>query len=151
MLPWPLYIHWAIPFNKGTPHGWFFSVCPRGYRHARITLYSLVNFSKFYEILHELLSVLGCQDEIFVPLLMKSCANKVTRRHEYRVVTRWPSQHYCSSVCLHKIADFGESILSCTRLAQSWRELASTRVQIYTHICIPYLHTDHKILHSSAL
>ena len=41
------------------PYGWFFSVCPRGYWHAMISPYSLVNFSKFPVILRKLLSVLG--------------------------------------------------------------------------------------------
>ena len=67
-------LYWAIPFNKGTPpppHGWFFSVCPRGYWHARISPYSLVNFSKFSVILRKLLSVLGVSRQNFCPRVGK--------------------------------------------------------------------------------
>ena len=58
---------WAFPFNKRTPPPPMddFSVCPRRYLHAKISPYSLANFSEISVIHCKLLPVLEVSSQNF--------------------------------------------------------------------------------------
>ena len=64
-------MHWAIPFNKGTPVWMIFQSVPGGIDPLGYILSSLVNFSKFSVILRKLLSVLGESRQTFCPWVGK--------------------------------------------------------------------------------